>query len=336
MQKLRKNTSLFYRVAALLFGLFLWLGADVPDLQNFPPGFHPFTKQEIRLSKEEIRKIQEGRAVMRILHTDVKSEIAILSLIRINVPLHYFLQLYRNIANFERGSSMPQIGVFSNPPKLDDLKNLKLDAEDLKEIKRCKVGSCQVELSAEAIQRIQKEVRWSDPKYYEQANQIVRQMILELVQEYQKTGNKALAPLQDRKKSTPAAEEFRNLLEASSYIKGYIPELHDYLLEYPDAKLPGAEDFFYWSVAEFGFKPTLRVNHMTIYRPEGESVPVTIVSKQLYASHYFRAALELRFLVPLENSADGFYFVWLNRSRTDGLEGLFGGIKRSIKLTIRI
>lgn len=329
MQKLKKSIFFYYREWVLLAGLLLWLGADIPDLNNFPPGFHPF-QPHIRLSKEEVRKIEEGRAVLRVLNMEAKSELAVIGIIRINVPYEYFLQRFRDIATFERGTSMPQTGVFSTPPKLDDLKTLKLDSEDLKEIKGCKEGSCEVKLSADAIQRMQKEGNWSDPKYEEQANQVFRKMILQLVQGYAQLGNKGMAPLQDRKKVTPSAAEFQALLEASSYIKEYVPELHQYLLEYPNAKLPDSEDVLYWSVAEFGFKPTLRVNHLMIYKHKTEQGDVVVIaSKQLYATHYFRTALELRFLVPLKNPADGFYLIWLNRSRVDGLEGLFGGIKKA-------
>jgi hypothetical protein len=51
----------------------------------------------------------------------------------------------------------------------------------------------------------------------------------------------------------------------------------------------------------------------------------------LYASHYFHTALELKLLVKdsARPEAKGFYLVTLNRSRSDGLTGLFGGIVRA-------
>lgn len=325
-----KRFRFLIRPVVLLVSLLIWLGADTPDLKNFPPGFHPFQKQQVHLSKEEIGKIEQGRAVLKLLDTDVKSELAVLGIIRFDVPSEYFLKRYRDIANFERGAGVPQIGVFSNPPKLEDLKSLRLNVEELKEIRRCKPGSCGVKLSAEAIKRLQKEVDWSNPRYQEQANQLFRQIILELVQGYINTGNKALGSFQDRKKSIPGSQEFQDLLAASPYLKEFIPELHQYLLDYPHAKLLQSEDLFYWSVVEFGYKPTLRVNHVTIHRRQTEHGDlVAIASKQLYASHYFRAALELRFLVPLKNPADGFYLLLVNRTRVDGLDGIFGGIKKA-------
>jgi hypothetical protein len=48
----------------------------------------------------------------------------------------------------------------------------------------------------------------------------------------------------------------------------------------------------------------------------------------LYASHYFWSAIELRVLVPDPARGEGFWFVNLNRSRSDGLSGFVGTIIR--------
>ena len=95
---------------------------------------------------------------------------------------------------------------------------------------------------------------------------------------------------------------------------------------------PGSTDFFYWSLNEFGLKPLFRMNHVVIY-PLGEdhNAGVAIACKMLYASHYFHSALELRFLVrDTANPTDvGFFLISVNRSRSDGLTGLFGSILKS-------
>ena len=49
--------------------------------------------------------------------------------------------------------------------------------------------------------------------------------------------------------------------------------------------------------------------------------------KQLYASHYFHTALEVRAVVSDRRPAGkGVYLVVLNMARSDGLTGLFGGL----------
>ena len=47
-------------------------------------------------------------------------------------------------------------------------------------------------------------------------------------------------------------------------LTNYLPDLKHYLLNYPKASLPKAESFIYWQEAQFGLKPTIRINHLTI------------------------------------------------------------------------
>ena len=53
-----------------------------------------------------------------------------------------------------------------------------------------------------------------------------------------------------------------------------------------------------------------------------------IASKLLYASHYFWTAMELRILTPDPGRGPGFWFVTINRSRSDGLSGFTGMLVR--------
>jgi len=55
---------------------------------------------------------------------------------------------------------------------------------------------------------------------------------------------------------------------------------------------------------------------------------VDIVSKMLYASHYFWTAIELRVLVPDASRGEGFWFASVSRSRSDGLSGFVGSLIR--------
>lgn len=105
----------------------------------------------------------------------------------------------------------------------------------------------------------------------------------------------------------------------------HLPELKRYLLDYPKATLPNSESFLYWQEAKFGLKPTIRINHLVISQ---QPTHVAVASKMLYASHYFWTAMELRVLVPDPSRGPGFWFVNVNRSRSDGLSGFVGAIIR--------
>jgi hypothetical protein len=90
-------------------------------------------------------------------------------------------------------------------------------------------------------------------------------------------------------------------------------------------RLPNAESFLYWQRVKFGLKPTVRINHVTI---ADQQTHVAVVSKMLYASHYFWTAIEVRLLMPDPARGQGFWFANVNRSRSDGLGGFVGALIR--------
>jgi hypothetical protein len=105
----------------------------------------------------------------------------------------------------------------------------------------------------------------------------------------------------------------------------YMPDMRRYLLDYPRVTIPDATSFLYWQETEFGLKPTIRINHLTIRENPDDTV---VTSKMLYATHYFWTGLELRVLMPDPSRGPGFWFVTVNRSRSDGLSGFTGRFVR--------
>jgi hypothetical protein len=138
-------------------------------------------------------------------------------------------------------------------------------------------------------------------------------------------GNAQLAVYRDGGRPTFVAHEFASMIERLPALTEYLPAVRRALLDYPAGQVPGSESFLYWLEAKFGLKPTVRINHVTIVpQPDG----IVVASKMLYASHYFWSALELRVLVPDPARGEGFWFVSVNRSRSDGLSGFVGGLIR--------
>jgi hypothetical protein len=160
-------------------------------------------------------------------------------------------------------------------------------------------------------------------------------MILDLLNAYRAEGNVALGQYDDGDEPQFVAEQFRALLAASGNpVPVPVPELLEYLDRYPHGRPAGAEDFFYWSVVDFGLKATIRVNHVTILPLPADrlsGVAYAVAIKQLYASHYFHTTLELRFLVD-GHAQDpwGSSLISITRSRNDGMTGFAGLFRRPI------
>ena len=290
--------------------------------------------QRERLFEADLRALHAGEAVVKSLDTPVRQELAIFGVVHVEIPAARFVDRFRDIERFERGPGIPQIGRFSNPPRLQDLASLTLPAKDVAALASCRPGECGMKLSTAVMTRFRNRVDWSSPSSSLQAHLMAREMILELLHAYQANGNAALGRYDDGSEPVAVAEQFRALLTNSKELPIPVPELIAYLDQYPRSRPAGAEDFFYWSVVDFGLKPTLRVNHVISYplpaRPSGVSHVIAI--KQLYASHYFHTALELRFLADDDSRPDrrGFYLLSIIRSRSDGTTGLKGSLLRPI------
>jgi hypothetical protein len=289
----------------------------------------------MKFSAADLRALDAGSAVIKTLETPVREELAFAAAVYFDAPSQTFVERFRDIERFESGPGIPQIGRFRSPPALEDLSTLTLPPADVTTLRTCRPGDCGMKLSAPAMRRFRDEVDWSSPNASRQAEEVVREMIFDLMRAYQAEGNAALGHYEDGDEPLPVAEQFRALLASSDSLPIPVPELLTYLDDYPWGRLEGAEDFFYWTVVNFGLKPTIRVNHVTIYPPGRSSPPsgveYVIAIKQLYASHYFHTTLELRFLV-VDNrrSRHGSSLISITRSRNDGMTGFKGLFLRPI------
>ena len=291
--------------------------------------------ETLGFSTDDVRALDGGSAVIRSLDTPAREELANVGVVYVDAPPGQVVEQFRDIERFERGPGIPQIGRFSSAPRLDDMQALTLPEADLEALPGCRPGDCDVKLSASAMDRFRTGVDWSSETAARQADEVAREMILELVRAYQAEGNAALGSYVDGDRPLPVAEQFRALLASRAPLPVPVPALLAYLDDYPHRRPAGAEDFFYWTVVDFGLKPTIRVNHVTIHPLDAGSssgVAYAIAIKQLYASHYFHTTLELRFLVdhPRGSGPPGAAIVSITRSRNDGMTGFRGWFLRPI------
>ena len=205
--------------------------------------------------------------------------------------------------------------------------------EDFKQLKNCKVGHCEVQLPTETMEEFQRSVNWSAPDAVDQANHLAQRMALQAILNYEQGGNAALGTYRDKNHPAVVAETFASLVSRSKALPVYLPELREYLLNYPKADSSGIESQFYWEKVNFGLKPTLRMVHAIVYQGKSPQQPAYAVAvKQLYASHYFESALDLTVCVKDSQHPDqsGFYLITLKGSQQAGLTGFKGGIVRKV------
>lgn len=315
-------------VFAILFGTSIvtasW-GVGAKQRAPMPP--LSFLRAQIGFGDEEFQKIDNGEAVATILETAVDREVAVFGVVWIRAPRDLYLEKYRDIERFEAAVSL-QIREVSDPPQAADFAEMTFPEEDIADLRNCEVGDCDIKFSELGLGQIETEMDWSSPNAEANVTTLLRRMAYRYAAEYWTGGNKALAVYRDKKRPTFVAQEFEELLANTPFLPLYFPDLHHYLLDYPNTELAGTEDFLYWAKNDFGLKPTIRLSHVTIYSPPEQEDTAVIASKQLYSSHYFHTALELRFLLEDSNRPGGFYLMSLSRSRSDGLSGFKGRFTR--------
>lgn len=193
-----------------------------------------------------------------------------------------------------------------------------------------------MKISSKMMERFSNEIDWSQPDYDERANNLFQQMLFAYIQGYLSGGNAALIEYDDQRQPIRLSEEFNDILEEFPYIFKYSPEFYKYLETFPDGKPSGVTNYIYWAKEDIGANyNVVSLNHIILLIPDDPTLSPTIASKQIYADHYFEAALRLTEAVENpETATPSMYLVHLNRSRIDALRRngfLSGTIRRRIQ-----
>jgi hypothetical protein len=290
-----------------------------------PQALDAYLTNSVKLDAQARAQLLAGAPVTKLLDADASKEVAVFGAVWVNAPVERYLAAVDDIERFESGPSFRVTKKVSSTPRLEDFAKLSLTDEDVNDLKACRVSQCQVKLAESAIERMRREIDWTRPDAHDQANRLARQLAFEYVTEYLKGGNDTLAVYRDAERPTFVAKEFESLIDRLPAVTESVQSVRRYLLDFPRATLPESDSFLYWQDADFGLKPTIRINHFVMARtPEG----AIVASKMLYATHYFWTALEFRVLIQDSARGNGFWFVTENRSRSDGLTGFVGRVVR--------
>jgi hypothetical protein len=302
------------------------------NAQNVEP--FKFFRDYVGLKEDQIAAIRNGKAIAKVVDSRTPDEVFVFGSVYVHSTPEKYLKLASDTDALRKLPSYLAISKVSDPPQLSEFEGFTLEADDLKQLKNCEPGKCDVQLPGEAMDAFKHSVNWSAPDAATQANYLAQKMALEAIHRYTQGGNAALGTYMDKHHPTVVGETFASLLSRSKALPVYLPELERYLLEYPQSQSENIQSEFYWEKVNFGLKPTLRIVQAIVYRDSHSPDPAYAVAvKQLYASHYFETALDLTVCVrDQENPDRGFYLITLKGSQQAGLTGLKGGIVRKVAI----
>jgi hypothetical protein len=291
------------------------VGASLPD------HFERYLSTVIRPSARDRSRLLDGEPLTKLIDTDDGSEVAVFGAVWIHASPKQYLDALNDIETFEHGAGFQVTKRIEDPPRAEDFATLRLPSVDVKDLRGCRVGDCKVKLDKPTIEALRSHVDFAKTTAGDDASAIVANRLFDEAIAYRANGNEALLAYQDDDPPRVAAAEFATMLDHMPEFKDFLPEVKPALLGHSAASPSAGPAFLYWQIVSFGLKPTLRMTDVASHETAAGTV---VSSKMIYATHYFRAALELRVLVVDPTRGPGFWFITINRSRLDGLSGIIG------------
>jgi hypothetical protein len=250
------------------------------------------------LSRSEREDLGRGEVIAKVLDSEDRREVMTFGAFEVRASKARFLECVRDVDCLRHSPAVLGVRQLSTPPSSADLEGLNLDPRDIEALGRCRVGHCDLKLTARDIEGFRKRIRWASPHSSEEVLGLFRSTLAERLSAYGQLGNRGLARYGDKKYPQPTPERVEELLSRPWYALEQAPELLDYLKGFPQGRPPGAEDVFYWYKERFWRKTLIGLNHTVIYeRDDDPWERVYVVSKLVYANHYYESSVELEVYV---------------------------------------
>src|SRR5215469_4098045 len=189
--------------ARVRFLLWIFAGLLALSTGQTAPGQNPepfkFFREYVGLNDDQIAAIRNGKAIAKTLESRTPDEVFVFGSVYVESTPDKYLQFASAIDSLRKLPSYLAIQKFTNPPQLSDLEGFSLEADDIKDLKNCEPGHCEVQLPVEAMDSFKRSVDWTAPDVADRVNQVGRKLALEALQNYIQGGNAALGTYRDKK-----------------------------------------------------------------------------------------------------------------------------------------
>lgn len=282
-------------------------------------------------TEPEFAALVKGEVVVVRVRTDDKRDVAVFGIVRIAEFAPVSMAEFRESFSQRGNKEMEGKGRFSDLPNISDLTTLELEDRDFDELRKCRIGDCDINMSAKWIGRFSTEIDWSKADHRQKATELFRSMMLEYASEYASKGASSLSKNVNRREPLDLSETHRELLRELPLLDDFGRGLRQYLHEFPTGALSGVGNELHWSAVDFGLNPTVTLTHAVAFTNGiAESDSHFILTRQFYSTRYLDASISLTALIRIPNGeAVESYIVFTDRSRSDALGGVLGGLART-------
>ncbi len=296
------------------------LGAASPEDQG------QFWREVAGFDETQVAAAVAAPVETHVLPTRDDNDVVIAGAVRVQVSKEALVSEIRGLRVLG-GARVIAVGRFSQPARLEDLAGLEFDRQDLAALRKCRAGSCDLQLG-EAGLEIARQVDWGAPDAFAVAERRLKQALVDAVEAYRLRGT--MAVYLDNESPENTAEKLAKVLEDSPRPASE-QALLAHVLDFPKASLDGAEDVFYWSKTRFQ-KSVVSLHHLVVHRDgEGRGARYQVADKHIFDSHYFLGSMDVFTVTDETPGAEACYLTRLNRTRIDPPRRFRGMLLRKIK-----
>ena len=290
----------------------------------------PALGREAGFDESDWSAIEAGRVVARALDTAGRSEVLSIAGMAVQVETARFLECVRDPGCLRSGEGVIEIGRVQAMPSAADFQAFHLEPQEVEQLGSCRVGKCMVRLSESDIGRFRGEIDWSSPGHASEAARVFREVLAAHAAAYVAGGNRDLPEYRDKVAPVPVGARLGDLLRQPNWVFARAPELLRYLEGFPHAESKRVDAFLFWCKEAFWRKPVVALNHVAIHEKADPAWRfVFVASKQLYASHYHEASLELMALAT-HGASGRSYVLFHSRTRADVRPSGFNWLERRL------
>ena len=304
------------------------------------PGLSFLESLGVPLSRD-VAAVERGDVVVWTVAGADRDEVALVGLMRVAVPRDFYFARTSNVTAFLTRPGRESFGVLGTPPTLADFEAMRLDPSDAAGVRKCRVSHCSIKLPEQQMVVMASALASRRDDRSSPVDSLLREWLFALVTDYRTRGDAALPAYDDTRPGEQSASGFRQLLGENAPMFRDAPTFASYLADSPAHPLAGATSAIFWAVdRKPGLKPILGVSRLATFRGTGPGAPMFIATKQLYASHYFDAWLDVESLVAGPAPESSTYVAFVRRVRFDKLpsRGLFdvrGRVVRQLRDALR-
>jgi len=210
-------------------------------------------------------------------------------------------------------------GRFSDPAEAGDVASMRFADDELEVLAACEMTRCKFKLGRAGIEALS-QVDWNASDAGDRFTALFQEEVLEYVRRYRRNGRDALVVYEDKASPVSVADANDALLAQRPEFDRDAPLLAKRFRAYPHADRSSVTDSIVWSMKNFGYRPTVSIDHVFVDRaPEIQGATMMVAIKTIYANHYIAGRIQLGAVIDGQEAlgVSGHYIVVVDQIRFD-------------------